>query len=548
MTYDSVLKRIAALATAALVLGGCTHAGNDVNGAARSAVHPHELRVAMQGDVDTLNPMLTTDLHTFWPAQLAMAWLLRSDGRNREIPELATAVPTPENGGVRDGGKTITYHLRHDAKWSDGAPFTADDVVFSTNLINDPKTNVVGRAGWDKIVKIDEPDRYTVVFHLKSVYSPFIAQTFTSGGGANPSLVPKHVLVHSKNVNTDPYNALPIGIGPFKIASWERADRIELVRDPLYFGKRPKLDRIVFKIVPNRDTILAEVQTGDIDLWPYAAPAYYARLRAIPGITVVRQPSIGYNHMDFNVSRPAVSDPVVRRALFLAWDRRVQREKVGHGIGLLQDSPFSPMSPYVDKRLGFTERSVAAANALLDRAGWARGADGIRAKHGLRLDIDLASNVGSPDTDTRVELLRQDWKAIGVALTRHNYAPAQLLGTFSQGGIIATGKFDVVLYGSFPPLAGDYSTTFACDQFNPAGANDTRWCDRRADAAMTDFIGTYDEARKRRDDDVLQEEIQRETPTIVQVILEDLFAERSELKNYHPNAVSIFDNMTDVDI
>ena len=88
-----------------------------------------------------------------------MAWLLRWDEHNQLYPELATAVPSRANGGVSSDGRTITYHLRKGVMWSDGAPFTADDVVFSTAAVNNPANNEGGR--WDMIAKVTEPDKYT---------------------------------------------------------------------------------------------------------------------------------------------------------------------------------------------------------------------------------------------------------------------------------------------------------------------------------------------------------------------------------------------------
>jgi len=144
-----------------------------------------------------------------------MGWLTRYDSENKPFPELLSVLPTVENGGVSKDGKTITWHLRHGVKWSDGAPFDADDFVFSTQAVLNPKNNEVGRDGWDLIEKIDEPDKYTVVYHMKKPYAPYLA-TFFGTAGANPCIIPKHILGNLPNINTAPYNALPIGIGPLR--------------------------------------------------------------------------------------------------------------------------------------------------------------------------------------------------------------------------------------------------------------------------------------------------------------------------------------------
>jgi peptide/nickel transport system substrate-binding protein len=540
-------RRTVALAMALVLLAACTKVSTSESGGGRNAfTHAHELRLASIQDVTTLNQLLASDLVLAWLSQLTAAYLLRYDGANQPTPELALAVPSLSNGGVGKDRKTVTYHLRKGVKWSDGAPFTAADVVFTTHLILDPKTNVVSRDGWDRIVKVEAPDAYTVVFHLREPYSPFLATFFASGGDA--PILPRHLLEHSANVNTDPYNSLPVGIGPFKYVRWLRADRIELASNPLYWRGSPKLEKIVYRIIPNRDTILAALQTGDVDMWPIAAFAYVPRFQALEGFKVLRVPSYGFGHIDFNVTHPAVSDPAVRRALLLAFDRRAQLAKVSHGIGILQDAIVSPASPFHDANLGFTEYDVGKANALLDAAGWKRGADGIRQKNGTKLNLELVSNAGSPDTDTRIELIRESWKKIGVSFVRKNVDPSLLLAPYANGGIIQTGRFDAVFFAWYLGPSGDMSNIYGCDQVPPKGQNDLRWCNPRAEAAMRDFKAAYDPARQRRDDAVVQEELVRDVPTIVSAVYQDVYVYNSDLQNFHPNQVSMFDSMMDVDI
>jgi len=513
------------------------------------ARHPHtrahELRVVGLGDVTTLNPMLSSDVTVAWMSELTMAFLVRFDRRNKPSPELATVVSSLSNDGVARDGKTLTYHLRHGVTWSDGAPFTADDVVFSTRLILDKRTNVVSRDGWDRITAIDEPDKYTVVYHMREAYSPSIATFFAA---SQPAIMPEHLLQHTANINADSYNQLPIGIGPFKYVDWKRGDRIDVVSNNRYWRGRPKLDRIVYRIIPSRDTIVSSLQTGNVDLWPGAPPAYLPRLRALPGVTIVRQPSYSYGHLDFNVTHAVVSDLAVRRALQFAWDRRTQRDKIAHGVGILQDAVVSPASAFHDASLGFTAYDPGRANALLDQAHWHRGADGIRVKNGVRLNLVLVSNAGSPDTDQRIELLRANWKQIGVSVVRKNVSPALLLAPYADGGAIFTGNFDVVFFAWFADPSGSLASAYSCKLMPPNGQNDLRWCDPVAEAALSDFLHTFDFAKQKRDNDVVQKRLVDQVPTIVSSVAEDLFVENADLRNFRPNQLTFFDDMMTADI
>ena len=126
-------------------------------------------------------------------------------------------------------------------RWSDGAPFNADDVVFSTKAVLNPANNEVGRDGWNLIKKIDEPDKYTVVYHLKQARTRRILPTFFGSAGANPDLLPQHLLAKYPNINQVPYNSKPVGIGPFRIVAWHRGDSVELEANPYYFRGQPKM-------------------------------------------------------------------------------------------------------------------------------------------------------------------------------------------------------------------------------------------------------------------------------------------------------------------
>ncbi len=416
------MKRPLALVLAALLLAGCTKAGTPSSsapaaGGAGGARHPytvpHVLRYATAEDVAGLNPHLSQQTTLLFMSSLTMAWLTKFDRNNRPVPELTTEVPTQQNGGISKDGLTITWHLRHGVKWSDGQPFSADDVVFSTKAVLNMANNEIGRDGWDLITRIDEPDKYTVVYHLKQKYASYAASFFGSAG-ANPCVLPKHLLGNLPNINNAPYNALPVGIGPFRYTRWKRGDAVEMEANPYYFRGLPKLKQVVFKIVPDRNTVLTQIQTHELDLWLPVAAAYYDRLKAIPGVELLRQPSYYFSHLDFQNQHPPLDDVRVRRALRLGMDRKTINAKIRHGLGIIQDDPVSPTNPSFDKAVPTDPYDPAQANKLLDAAGWAMGPSGVRTKNGKPLNFVFATSTGSPDADQQIELIRANWKQLGV--------------------------------------------------------------------------------------------------------------------------------------
>lgn len=543
------LNLVAAIAALAVV-SACTKEGTGVGpgGRVNSWTQPHVLRFADAGDVNTLNPHLGQFAAIGDLSSMTMAYLVKWDERNLPYPELATEIPTQRNGGISKDGLTITYHLRKGVRWSDGAPFNADDVVFSTKVVLNPNNNEIGRLGWDQITKIDEPDKYTVVYHMKKAYSPFIVAFFSSAG-ANPCILPKHLLAQYPNINHVAYNSLPVGIGPFKYLRWDRAQDIILIPNPLYWRGQPKLQKIIYKIIPDRNTVLAQLEAKEIDMWNLVPGSYLARAAAIPGVAIRRQPSYFYNHLDFNVTRPLLRDRTVREALKLALDRQTIIDKIAHGVGSVQDVTTPKNAPYVVTSIPPEPFSIARANALLDKDGWMRGPDGIRRKNGQRLSLAFATTAGLQDVDRQIELIRSWWKEIGVEITVQHYATALMFAPLESGGIIySPNKWDVVVFAWLNDAIGDASAIYSCHSFPPQGQNNLRWCNLRAQAAMDALFTHFDQTQRNGDVLILNQEFVKDVPSIVMSLREDIYAHNKDLKNFNPNAITPFDNMMNVDI
>jgi peptide/nickel transport system substrate-binding protein len=509
---------------------------------------PHVLRYATAEDITGLNPMFSSEAVVFYMSSMTQANLIKTDERGEAtVPELITEIPTQKNGGISADGKTITWHLRRGVKWSDGAPFDADDVVFTTKLILDPKTNVISREGWERIEKVDEPDKYTVVYHLKTPYAAY-AVTFFSTGGANPAVVPKHILEKAADVNTAPYNGLPVGIGPFKFESWKRGDSVTMVPDPNYFRGLPKLQKIVFKLIPDRNTVLQQLRTHELDLWTPVSPHYVPDVLKIEGVTLLTIPSFFYDHIDFNLSRPILRELAVRQAIRFATDRKTLNDKIRNGIYDLSEPPVPIASTYYDKSIPLVPFDLSRARAVLDAAGWKPGADGIRSKGGQRLTLEFAAFTGSPDSDTQIELMRSSWRQAGIELNVKRFLPSLMFNTYQAGGILYAGKYDVAVFAWGQNPVADLSNIYACNRFPPDGQNSLRYCNPEVSALIAKAQVTYDPAVRLPLIEQAQRKIVEDVPTIVLDSRKEIFAFNRDLKNWHPNPIAPFDDLMNVDI
>jgi peptide/nickel transport system substrate-binding protein len=514
---------------------------------ARATTIPHVLRFATAEEIATLNPDLNQQLVVAWLSEMTAAYLFRLDHRNALEPELATEVPTQSNGGVSRDGKTVTVHLRRGLKWSDGAPLDADDIVFSIAAENNAANNIVDRSGFDHIAKIDEPNKQTVIVHLKVPIGAIVYRLFASNQTSS-AILPKHLLGSLPDINTAPFNALPIGAGPFRYKAWERGDRVELEPNPFYWRGRPSLSEVVMKLIPDRNTVLTQLQTGELDMWYPFGGAYLSRVQSIPNVHVIRQPSYANNLVLFNTTAPALKDRTVREALRFAVDRRTLRDKVSHGVGNLQNVLLPEVDPAVPKNIAFTPFDLAKANALLDAGGWKRGDDGVRSKDGVRLSIDFASSQGTPDADTAIELIRASWKEIGVEINVQRYQSSVLFGPYAAGGILATGKFGVLFLGNVVPAPFDLENEYGCSGFPPKGQNYNRFCYPPLEPLIADYARSFDSKQRAAKLSKVLHLLDDQAISIVTVGREDLFGVSDAVKNFHPNNATPFDDMMHVDV
>ncbi len=196
------------LIAAVLVLCACGRTG----GGYRPV--PDTLNVGTAIEPNSLNPLLTSESIENDLDGLIFNGLTHEDDRNVTQPDLATVVPTQQNGGISKDGKTITYHLRRGVRWQDGVPFTSSDVKFTWQAIMNPNTLTGNRVPYDQVRSVDTPDTNTVVFHLKGPYAPFVAEAFNST--TIEYIVPQHLLRNYRDLNKVPFNVKPVGTGPYK--------------------------------------------------------------------------------------------------------------------------------------------------------------------------------------------------------------------------------------------------------------------------------------------------------------------------------------------
>ncbi|MDZ5449473.1 peptide ABC transporter substrate-binding protein [Labrys sp. ZIDIC5] len=360
------------------------------------------------------------------------------DPDGKFTPSLAVEVPSVENGGISADGLNWKVKLRDGVKWHDGKPFTAEDVKFTLELMVDPNFRSWRRTGHEHVRDIKVVSPTEITWRLEKPFAPYpsiLASTF---------IVPKHILAEAADKNTAPFNNAPVGTGPFKWSKRVAGDYIELAANEDYFGEGPYLERVVYKYIPDMTVMYTQFKTGDVDLvgLQWITADHYEEAKTLEGKIVTVVPTATIESVAFNMERPQFKDPAVRKALYHALDKKTIIEALYYGLPTPTESYMPQQSFYYNPDLPKQEYDPEKAKKVLDEAGWAPGADGIRAKDGVRLSFSNSTTAGNHLREQVQQFMQQSFKDIGVEMTISNLPPAVMWGDYWM-----MSKFDSVVVG-----------------------------------------------------------------------------------------------------
>jgi peptide/nickel transport system substrate-binding protein len=379
---------------------------------------------------------------------------------------------------------------------------------------------------------------------MKKLYAPYLQQLWSENG--NAPILPEHLLAKYNDAkgsfNTAPFNAMPIGSGPFKVVAWNRGQDVRMVANPYFYLGKPKLNEVIYKILPDENTEETQLQTHEIDMlavgsgmkWPE-----YAALAANPrnGLIATRVDSFLFSHIDFNLRHPIVSDHNVRVALAYATDRNEIINKLLHGSARAAETDQSPVLSWAwTNDITHYPYDPNKARAVLDADGWKVGPDGIRVKNGQRLEFSLSTQTESNYGKALQTVLQKEWHDVGVQADIKNYPTSQFFEN-SPSAILTGGHYDVATYSWYGAADPDDSAIYSADNFAPRGQNNMYWDNKVATAAMNDALSTVDQTRRKRDYIIVQQQLSEDVPTIITHFSRVPFIYNADLKGFDPSPV-----------
>jgi peptide/nickel transport system substrate-binding protein len=463
--------------------------------ASAEAKKPVSLTVALQQDIDSMNPLVGVNVSSYEVWNLQYATLTDKAAKDfSTIPGLAESWK-----GSKDG-LTWTYTLRANLKWSDGKPLTSDDVVFTINRAH--KEEWLNYTSTLQNITANAKGPLQVVIH-STVRDPKLPTM-------DVYILPKHIWAKYDKDAITKYAALDgVGSGPFTLQHLEKGQFWRMQANPNYWNGRPAIDTIVFRRFNNADAMVAALTRGEIDAAHDVPSGGFKRLEKDKRFVTIQGEQGGFDELAVNGGaglkkpHPALLDLRVRQAIADAINKRTIIDKVYRGLGSPLDTISPSASPEWIPQIPASERQtfdLAKANRILDAAGYKdTNGDGIREMPGggrplvLRYGVRSTSDVAAPIADYVSGWLRK----IGIDVTRKTYSDSELTV------VVGKGDYDLFQWGWTPFVDPDPMLSyFTCGQVSqdpkdPTNYyNDANWCDHTYDKLYGEQKVELDHAKR----------------------------------------------------
>ena len=380
---------------------GRDEARDETQGVAKGGV----LTAHLSGEQRILNPALRASTGVYIITSKVMEALVDLDAAGKPAPVLATGWTAAADG------RTITFALRPGVKWHDGQPFTAADVQFSAMEMWKKHLNY-GTQLQQYLEAVDTPDEHTAVFRYARPMPPDLLLRALCDLGY---VAPRHVFAEG-NILENPANTAPVGTGPFRFVEYKRGQYVLVERNPDYWRDGlPLLDRMVFRFITDRAAAAAALETGQVQISCYNGISLsdLDRLKSDPNFIVTTkgtEANAFNNTLEFNHRRKELADVRVRRAIAHAIDVEFFLENFLYGQGRRATGPIPSTSAafYPDGAAFPYPFDRAKANALLDEAGFKRGAGG------TRFSLRLVPILNGEDVPLLATYVQQSLGAVGI--------------------------------------------------------------------------------------------------------------------------------------
>jgi peptide/nickel transport system substrate-binding protein len=426
----------------------------------------------------------------------------------KSVPSsLLTGDPTLDQGPPMK----ITYHINPKAVWSDGSPITSTDFKYTWQQIT-TGNDIYDKTGYKDIQTVDDSDPKTVVVTFKNAYASW-RDLFGGFYGVYPS---KLLPADEKARDAAMKDGYKWSGGPWMLDHWTKGQEIALVPNPNYWGDKPNLDKVVFKIITDTAAESQAYKTGQIAMFYPQAQLELAQLKTQPDTKFDVTTSLSYEALWFNAQKPPLDDKNVRQALAYATDRDA-----------IVNSLFGQIQPGIKAINGFVTPgnkewytdpfkiytpTQSKVDELMKASGYAKGSDGMWAKGGKPVTLQISTTAGNKRRELTEQLLQSQWKTAGFTLTTNNTKAGTLFGEWGPQGV-----FQISLYAQVPPSTDPgICSTFCSENIptkdNPSGQNWTRLASPAIDEPWKAVDKELDQSKRKDEVDKGQAALAAELP------------------------------------
>jgi peptide/nickel transport system substrate-binding protein len=465
-----------------------------------------------------------------------------------DIPVLAKEIPSVQNGEISADYTTVTWKLKDGVVWSDGVPFTADDVVFTWQFVTKPENGATTTTSYSDITKVEAVDKTTV----KVTYKAAAAAWFIPFVGDAGSIIPRHVVEKCASATQCDFSQKPIGTGAYVVKDFKPGDTVNYVaNDKFREPNAPYFAAIELKGGGDANTAAKAVQTGQADFaWNLTVTPEALKALSDAGKTVAAPQGFYAEQLELNVAdprnevdgelsnpkskNPYFSDPLVRQAFRYVVDRdSIAKSLWGPGgvagntlIPIIRGDVGGPFSYDLKK-----------AGDLLDQAGWKKGSDGIREKSGVKMNMTARSSITN-QRDKELQVIKQSLKDLGINLDIRSVDASVYFGKpdNTDSAIRFTTDINMLATGANRPDPQNFFEGFTSDQMptkahNWGGANINRWSDPKYDEMYAQLKRELDPDKRKALAKQLDEYIINDGIRIPMIIRNDVFGYRPDLTN-----------------
>ncbi|MEJ5362348.1 MAG: peptide-binding protein [Spirochaetota bacterium] len=429
---------------------------------------PYTLYIHISAEPGHLNPITSNEAIASSINTYIYETLLDRDYDTLELkPQLA------DKWEISSDKLHYRFYLKKNIYWSDGKPFTADDIVYSFKVIKDPTVaNAPLKVYYIDVKSVKKISPYIVEFAYAKPY--FLALEIC---GSIP-IVPKHIFDDGTDFNTHKNNRFPVGTGPYKFVIWNTGKTIELVVNDRYWGPKPDIKRIVYKIIPEPNVALQMLKKGELDVMALR-PIQWVRQTNSKHFQesffkfMYYQPY--YNYIGWNAQNPLFKDKNVRKALTMLINRQAILDSLLFGLGTVVTGPFYIHDKNYNHDIQPLPYDPVKAKEILRRAGWSdSNGDGILDKNGIAFKFTLTIASASKFAERLATILKEDFAKVGIQMDINRYEWAVFVNKVDKR------DFDAVTLGWSLSWEGDPYQLWHSSQVK-AGSNFCYFVNTEAD-------------------------------------------------------------------